>query len=192
MRHFSLRRLLKSKHGLSAPVGNLIILVAAVLLASVVVVFAFNLTSSQVQKEKMYVATSHIWYVNATNSMAALGISDTGPTDIVLSQIAVNGVQCQWNGTDNYVIYAEINGTIPGDLPLENITNVGSTTIPIGDQNYTFTAASQGLTIKSEWSVVFYINIPNCLSIYNLSQAVQITITTAQGVYFTETLVQST
>ena len=193
MRNFNLRRLLKSKRALGTPVANLIILVAAVLLATVVVAYAVNLTTSQVQKEKVYIATTHIWYLNNTESVAAIGITNIGPTDIVLTQINIDGLQCQWNGTNNYVAYCAINGTIPADLPLvEDISNTGNTTITIGGQNYNFFVASEGLTIKSGWSVAFYIVVPNLISIYDLSTPVQMTINTAQGVYFTDTLVQST
>jgi hypothetical protein len=193
MRTFSLRRLLRSRRALGTPVANLIILVAAVLLASVVVVFAVNVTTSQVQKEKVYIATTHIWYVDSAKSIAAVGISNIGPTDIVLTQVNVDGLQCAWNGTSNYVAYCEINGPIPGDLPLvETISNTANTTITISGQHYTFAPASAGLTIKSGWSIAFYIVIPNLISIYDLSTPVQMTISTAQGVYFTETIVQST
>jgi hypothetical protein len=192
MRNFNLRRLLKSKRALSTPVANLIILVAAVLLATVVVVYAISITASQVQKEKVYIATTHIWYVNSAESIAAIGISNIGPTDIVLTQINVDGLRCQWNGTTNYVVYCEINGPIPGDLPpVEAISNTANTTITISGQPYHFAVASEGLTIKSGHSVAFYIVIPNLISIYNLSTPVQMTINTAQGVYFTDTLVQS-
>jgi hypothetical protein len=192
MRKFNLRRLLRSKRGLSTPVANLIILVAAVLLSTVVVVYAINLTASQVQKEKVYIATTHIWYVNSAESIAAIGISNIGPTDIVLTQINVDGLQCQWNGTTNYVVYCEIKGAIPGDLPfVEAISSTANTTITISGQPYQFALASQGLTIKSGHSVAFYVVIPNLISIYDLSTPVQMTISTAQGVYFTETLVQS-
>ena len=192
MGNSNLRRLLKSKRALGTPVANLIILVAAVLLSTVVVVYAISLTTSQVQKEKVYIATTHIWYVNSGESIAAIGISNIGPTDIVLTQINVDGLLCQWNGTTNYAVYCPIHGPIPGDLPLvEAITNTANTTITINAQHYVFTAASQGLTIKSGWSVAFYIVVPNLISIYDLSTPVQMTISTAQGVYFTETLVQS-
>lgn len=192
MRNFNLRRLLKSKRGLSAPVSNLIILVAAILLAVVVVIYAVNVTASQVQKEKVYIATTHIWYVNSAESIAAIGISNIGPTDIVLTQINVDGLQCQWNGTTNYVVYCAINGTIPGDLPfVEEISNTANTTITIAGQPYHFTVASEGLTIKSGHSVAFYIVIPDLISIYDLSTPVQMTISTAQAAYFTETVVQS-
>ena len=192
MGNFSLRRLLRSKRALGTPVANLIILVAAVLLSTVVVVYAVGLTTSEVQKEKVYIATTHIWYVNSAESVAAIGVSNIGPTDIVLTQINVDGMQCQWNGTANYVVYCEISGPIPGDLPfVEGISNTANSTITIGGQPYHFTPASEGLTIKSGHSVAFYIVIPNLISIYDLSTPVQMTISTAQGVYFTDTLVQS-
>ncbi len=192
MGKFSLRRFLWSRRGLGAPVGNLIILVAAVILSSTVVLFATNVTSSQVQKEKMYIATSHVWYVNSSTSIAAIAISDTGPTDIVLNKIDVKGLQCEWNGTSNYVVYCKINGTMPGDLPLvTSINRSGNTTINIGEQPYIFEAAGEGLTIKSGWSIAFYIVIPNRVMVYDLSTPLRMVITTTQGVYCTETLVQT-
>jgi hypothetical protein len=110
----------------------------------------------------------------------------------VLTQINVDGLQCQWNGTTNYVVYCEIKGPIPGDLPFVGvISSTANTTITIGGQPYNFAVASEGLTVKSGSSVAFYIVIPNLISIYDLSTPVQMTISTAQGVYFTETLVQS-
>ncbi len=193
MKNYSLRRLLKSKRGLGAPVGNLIILVAAVILSTTVVFFATNVTTSQVQKEKLYIATSHVWYVDDTTSIAAIAISNTGPTDIVLNKIDVKGLQCEWNGETNYVAYCKINGIMHGDLPfVAEISNTENTTITIAGQPYDFTVASEGLTIKSGNSVAFYIVIPDRIVIYDLSTPVRMVITTTQGVYCTETLVQST
>ena len=192
MRNFNLRRLLKSKRGLGAPVGNLIILVAAVILSTTVVLFATNVTGSQVQKEKMYIATSHIWYVNSTTSIVAIAISDTGPTDIVLNKIDVKGLQCEWNGTSNYVVYCKINGTMPGDLPfIMDINREDNTTITIGLQDYDFVGASEGLTIKSGWTIAFYIVVPNRVMVYDLSTPLRMVITTTQGIYCTETIVQT-
>jgi hypothetical protein len=192
MRNFNLRRLLKSKRGLGAPVGNLIILVAAVILSTTVVLFATNVTGSQVQKEKMYIATSHIWYVNSTTSIAAIAISDTGPTDIVLNKIDFKGLQCEWNGTSNYVVYCKINGTMPGDLPfIMDINRESNTTITIGLLDYDFVGASEGLTIKSGWTIAFYIVVPNRVMVYDLSTPLRMVITTTQGIYCTETIVQT-
>lgn len=191
--HLTLQRFLKNKKALGAPVGNLIILVAAVILSTTVVLFATNVTSSQVQKEKMYIATSHIWYVNSSTSIAAIAICDTGPTDIVLNKIDVKGLQCEWNGTNNYVVYCKINGTMPGDLPFTgDISQTGNTSISIGNGVYDFDVAGEGLTIKSGWSIAFYIVVPNRVMVYDLSTPLRMVITTTQGVYITETLVQTT
>jgi hypothetical protein len=192
MRNFRLARLLRNKRALSAVVSNLIILVAAVLLSIVLVLYAMNVTTSQVQKEKIFIASSHIWYVNSTTSIAAIGISDIGPTDSVLTKIIVNGLQCDWNGTNNYVIYCEINGSLPGDLPFaRQISNIGTTTITIAGQHYTFTVAREGLTVKSGDSTAFYIVVPNCIMVQDVSMPMDIILTTTQAVYSTETLVQS-
>ncbi len=188
-----IRRLLKNKRALGAPVGNLIILMAAVILSTTVVLFATNVTTSQVQKEKMYVTTSHVWYVNSTTSIAAVAICDTGPTDIVINKLDVKGLQCDWNGSSNYVVYCKINGTMPGDLPfVGNLTNTENSTIVIGNQPYDFIAAGEGLTIKSGWSIAFYAVVPDRVMVYDLSTPLRMVISTTQGVYCTETLVQTT
>jgi hypothetical protein len=165
---------------------------AAVILSTVVVLFATNITANQVQKEKMYIASSHVWYINSTTSIAALGISNTGPTDVVITKLNVKGLQCEWNGTSSYVICTVINGTFPGDLPLIiNLTNTEDSVIQIGNQPYNFTLALDGLMIKSGYSIAFYAMIPNKVMIYDLSTPITMMLSTAQAVYCTETLVQT-
>lgn len=188
----NMRRLFRNKRGLGTPVSNLIILMAAVILSTIVVLFATNVITSQVQKEKLYITTSHVWYINSTTSIAALGICDTGSTDVVITQLNVKGLQCNWNGTDNYIVYCKINGTMSGDLPfVTNLSNNATTTVDIGNQPYNFTVASEGLTIKSGQSIAFYAVLPNCIGVYDLSTPVTIVISTTQGVYFAQTLVQT-
>ena len=188
----NMRRLFRNKRGLGTPVSNLIILMAAVILSTIVVLFATNVITSQVQKEKLYITTSHVWYINSTTSITALGICDTGSTDVVITQLNVKGLQCNWNGTDNYIVYCKINGTMSGDLPfVTNLSNNATTTVDIGNQPYNFTVASEGLTIKSGQSIAFYAVLPNCIGVYDLSTPVTIVISTTQGVYFAQTLVQT-
>lgn len=187
-----MKKLIGSKIALGTPVANLIILTAAVLLSVTVVAFATNVTTSQVQKENMYIAETHLWYINSAYSVGAISIVNTGPSDIVLTKIVIKGLQSTWNGTDNYVIYNKTNQTLPGNLPLvENFTNTESTDITIGNTPFTFDAAQEGLTLKSGWTITFYIAIPNTIMIYDLGQAIRITISTTQAVYATETLVQT-
>jgi hypothetical protein len=190
-----------NRRGLGAPVGNLIILMAAVILSTTVVLFATNVTTSQVQKEKMYITTSHVWYVNSSVSIAAVGICDTGPTDIIISQLNVKGLQCEWNGTTNYVLYNKTDGALPGDLPYPTALSTWISTnaekdagfsAPIGSSDYNFVEASEGLTIKSGQSIAFYAIIPDRVMVYDLSTPLRMVISTTQGVYCTETLVQTT
>lgn len=188
--HNVIRKFQINKRALSAPVGNLIILVAAVLLSTTVVLFATNVTSSQVQKETLFIPSSHVWYVNSTYSLAAIAVTDTGATSSVIVNLQIKGVQCQWNGTYSYVIYSKINGTLPGDLPYADITN-SNNTINIGGQNFNFTTASAGLTLNSGNSIAFYVALPNCISIYDLATPVNVILTTTQTVYCTQTLVQT-
>jgi hypothetical protein len=186
-----LRRLLRNKRALGAPVGNLIILVAAVILSTTVVLFATNVTSSQVQKEAVFIPSSHVWYINSTSSIAAVAITNTGPTDVVLTKFDVKGLQCQWNGTDNYVIYTKVNGTLPGDLPYAAITNTENVTIAVGGTDFVFAPAEAGLTLRSGWTMAFYVSLPNRIMLYDLATPVRMLITTTQSVYCTETLVQT-
>ena len=192
LRHLSTRRFLKSKTALGAPVGSLIMLVATVILCTTVLMYAVNVTSSQVQKEKLFIASSHVWYCNSSISIAAIAVCDTGSTDSVFSKIEIKGLQCQWNGTSNYVVYTKINGTLPGDLPLiTEFNRSGNTTAEIGQQTYNLQGATEGLSVQSGYTLVFYIIIPAHVIIYDLSTPLRMVITTTQSVYCSETVVQS-
>jgi hypothetical protein len=143
-----MRRLLKNKRALGAPVGNLIILMAAVILSTTVVLFAINVTSNQVQKESLFISGSTL-----TTNSAVISIVNTGPTSIMVSQITVLGEKF-----GNYTSAP----TIEGGLGKGN-----STTLTVA------------LT-------------PGLITINDIGRPVTIVLSTTQGAYFTETLVQST
>lgn len=85
-RRWSVPRWLKNKRGLGAPVGNLIILVAAVALSTTVVLFAVNVTSNQVQKENLQITD-----VTLNTGSCTVTIQNTGATSIRVSQITIKG-----------------------------------------------------------------------------------------------------
>jgi hypothetical protein len=187
------RKLIGNRIALGTPVANIIVLTAAVILATTVTIFASSVTTSQVQKENLYISKTHLWYVNRTFSVAAIGITNTGPIDIVLNKVTIKGLECMWNGTTSYVVYCKVNGTIPGDMPfIANFTSTGSNTVNIENQVFTFTSAGEDLTLKSSNSIMFYIALPERLMVYDLGIPVRIVIQTTQSAYCTETLVQST
>jgi len=192
MKNVNIKRFLKQKTAISTPVGNLIMLMAAVILCVTVVFFALNVTTSQVQKEKLYIASSHVWYVNPSASQAAIAITNTGPTDAVLTKIDIKGLQSQWNGTDNYVVYCKFDGTMPGDLPyMAALSGTENSTIPVAGEDYEFTPAQEGLTISAGSSLAFYVVVPDRVMVYDLSEPLRMVITTTQSIYCTETLVQT-
>jgi hypothetical protein len=86
MKRFSLRRLLWNAKALGAPVGNLIILIAAVALSTTVVLYAVNVTTNQVQKESLYISSATL-----TTDQADIGLTNTGPTSIRITQLIIKG-----------------------------------------------------------------------------------------------------
>jgi hypothetical protein len=187
-----MKKLMKSTRALGTPVANLIVLTAAVLLTTTVTLFAVNVTSSQVQKENMYITRTHLWYLNSNQSIGAVVAINTGATDIVLNKIAVKGLECAWNGTYNFIVYNKTDQVPSDDLPfVSNFTTSGPNTVPIGNEDYIFEVAGEDLTLKSGWTMMFYIVIPERLMVYDLGLPVRMVISTTQSAYCTEILVQT-
>lgn len=112
MNHFTLRRFIHNKRALGAPVGNLIILVAAVVLSTTVVLFAVNVTSNQVQKESLFIAGTTL-----TMEEARISIENTGPTAIRVAQVTIKG--------DRFANYT----TDPPEVKTEGLPKGNSTVI---------------------------------------------------------------
>ena len=141
-------RLFGNKRGLGAPVGNLIILMACVILSTTVVIFATNVTSNQVQKESLFIAGQTL-----DTEKAVISIVNTGPTSIRVSQITIKG--------DKFTNYTSSPG-------IENGLAKGNSTV-----------LSLNLTA-------------NLVTTNDIGRPITIIVTTTQGAYFTETLVQAT
>lgn len=143
----NLRKFFGNKRALGAPVGNLIIIIAAVALSTTVVLFAVNVTSNQVQKESLYIAGATL-----DTEQAVISVVNTGPTSIRISQITIKG-----DRFTNYTSSPDVsNGLLKGN----------STTITV-----TLTA--------------------NLITANDVGRPITIVVSTTQGVYFTETLVQA-
>jgi hypothetical protein len=79
-------RFIKQKTGLSTPIGNLIIMLATVVLSTTVVFYAIDMTSNQVQKESLFIAD-----VTLTQDKALIVLTNTGPTSIRVSLVTIKG-----------------------------------------------------------------------------------------------------
>jgi hypothetical protein len=196
-------KVLKNRLALSTVVTTLIILVVAVLLATVVTYFAINVVSTRVQEESLSVVRQHVWN-NATGivgspsySLASVMVTNTGGRDVVINQIAVRGQACPWNdtagATKKFVVYCTTEDPITNDLsytPNFNFTG-GTNYVMVGTTQYNFTVATSPLILKSGDTMLMYVVNPDSISVNDVGLTVAITIHSAQAIYYRETNVQA-
>jgi hypothetical protein len=197
-------KLLKNRRALSTVVTTLIILVVAVLLATVVTYFAINVVSTRVQEENLSVVRQHVWN-NATGilgspsySLASVMVTNTGGRDVVISQIAVRGQVCPWNDTagtpEKFIVYTTTEDPIHDDLsytPNFNFTSGSVNYVMVGATQYNFSVAANPLILKSGDTMLVYIVNPDSISVNDVGLSVAITIHTAQAIYYRETNIQA-
>jgi hypothetical protein len=190
-RFFKRFKLTRDQRALSSAIATLITLTASVVLSSTVVLFATNVTTSQMSKENLIIPITHLWYVDGSSSLAAIGLTNTGSTDVIINKITVKGINCQWNADDSsFILYNKINGAIPGDLPFTEVARPEAT-ITIAEEPYTFSIATQGLSLKAGSSMACYIALPGNLMIYDMGQPVRVVVSTTQAVYTIEANVEA-
>jgi len=191
---FNLLKLFKNKRAMSTAISSIIMLTATVVMSSSVVLYATNVSTGQMAKEGLIMPTTHLWYVNETSSVAAVGVTNTGSTDIIINKLTIKGIDCEWNASsDSFVLYNRTVGALPGDLQFVDITRPETnTTITIAGEPYEFNLASQGISLKAGSSMAIYIAVPNNLMIYDTGQPVRLSIQTTQTVYTIEANVETT
>jgi hypothetical protein len=196
-------KVFKNRLALSTVVTTLIILVVAVLLATVVCYYAINTVSTRVQEESLSVVREHVW-VNSTAvigsesyCLASLMVTNTGGRDVVMDEIAARGQACPWNDTggavEKFVVYCTTEAVISSDLnytPNFNFTG-GINYVVLGGTQYNFTVATNPLILKSGDTMLVYIVNPDSVSVNDVGTSMGITIHTAQAIYDQETNVQA-
>ena len=172
-----MKRLLRSKRGLSTVVTTLIILVVSVLLATVVTYYAINITSTRVEEESLSVRKAHVWVDTTGDDQAAFVIINTGGRDVVLDKITVRGQEISWSN-----VYYSISDTAPsGDLSYQNETTIGDS----------YTQATDDLLLPSGKSATIYITDPGSISLQDIGTTVSIVVFTAQAQYYKECNVEA-
>jgi hypothetical protein len=186
-----------SRRGLSQVVTTLIILVVAVLLATVVCYFAINIVSTSVQQESLNLQYQHVWFSTTDNmAEAAVMITNTGGRDVVLQNFEVRG---QIIPASNLFWFSVANIT---DLPYVSqataITN--ATLIPTAFQNtvgnLTFTPTTTAITLKSGYSIAVYMTesatfTPGSITVNDVGLTIEIAVFSAQATYIKETNVNA-
>jgi len=181
-----MKKLLKSRRGLSTVVTTLIILVVAVLLASVVTFYAINVVTTRVQEESLKIYKQHIWHNGTTYAEGAFLIINTGGRDVVIDKISVRGQESLWTT----VYYNKTTNAISPDLyyitPNTNGTLLGKI-VTLGSSNYTLVRASDDLILKSGWSMIVYVTNPDSISVNDIGVTIGFTVFTANAQYYKET-----
>jgi len=180
-----MKKFAKSRKGLSTVVTTLIILVVAVLLATVVTFYAINVTTTRVQEENLQIFKQHIWQNGTTYAEAAFLILNTGGRDVVIDKIAVRGQESSWAT----IYYNKTTSTISPDLyyiaPNTNGTLLGKSAT-LGSTTYTLVRANGDLILRSGWNMIVYITNPDTISVSDIGVSVGFTVFTANAQYYKE------
>jgi len=181
-----MRSLVRSRKGLATVVTTLIILVVAVLLASVVTFYAINVVTTRVQEESLQIYKQHIWHNGTTFAEAVFLLINTGGRDVVLDKISVRGQESPWTN----VYYNKTTNSISPDLyyiaPNTNGTLLGKT-VTLSSRNYTLTQASGDLILRSGWSMIVYVTNPDSISVSDIGVTVGFAVFTANAQWNKET-----
>jgi len=176
-----MKRILKSRKGLSTVVTTLIILVVSVLLATVVTFYAINVATTRMESEDLKITKQHIWS-NSTMAQAAFVLTNVGGRDVLLDKITVRDQEEAW--TDVYYW----KGTAPShDLNFSNVDLTGaSVSISIEGTSETFTQASDDIAVESGTTLVVYINSPDSIGVSDIGVTTRITVYSANAMYSKE------
>jgi len=178
-------KLIKSRKALSTVVTTLIILVVAVLLATVVTFYAINVVTTRVQEESLAIYKQHIWHNGTTFAEAAFLVINTGGRDFVIDKICVRGQENPWTT----VYYNKTTNAISPDLyyidPNPNGTLLGKSVI-LSLANYTLVQASDDLILRSGWSMIVYLTNPDSISVNDIGVTVGFTVFTANAQWHKE------
>ena len=180
-----MKTFMKGRKGLSTVVTTLIILVVAVLLASIVTFYAINVVTTRVQEESLQIFKQHLWHNGTTFAEGAFLIINTGGRDVVIDKISVRGQESAWST----VYYNKTTNTISPDLyfitPDASGTLTGQT-VTLGASSYNLTPASEDLILRSGWSMIVYVTNPDSISVNDIGVTVGFTVFTANAQYYKE------
>jgi len=188
-----MKKILKSKKGLSTVVTTLIILVVSVLLATVVTFYAINVTTNRTQQESLYMANLHVWYCNYTGkpawTEAAFVVINTGGRDAVIQSITVRSQPTPWSN----VFYNTTNiMTITSLGPNPSALAAGAQPAMTGNSSVvSLLATKSDITLKSGYTIIVYISHPDSVGMNDIGTPVAVTVFTANAQWTQEVNVQA-
>jgi len=176
---------MNKQKGLSEVVSTLILLVVAVLLASVATYYATNITMTRTETEGLQFGKEHMW-VNSTGAIAAFKVSKLGVRDILIDKISIRGVTEEW--TDVVIYRVPSGATHSGDLTVCDYAGIADA---MSHLTYTFSSITDDIPLASGGELLVYIKDPDNVQIDDIGTTISISVHTNNAQYITETNVES-
>jgi len=193
----NLPKLLRKRRGLSEVVVTLILVTFSVLLAVTACAFTNGLVRARMKstgQESVRFYKIHAWVDALDNgtdrSVVAFKLYNLGGKSISVELIDVRGLEVDWST----VYFHMVNKTservlLFSDLYFFEWVNFNSSLIEIDGYNYTQSTGS--IYIKSGFTIVVYIKMPEMIYKDNIGQPMTLAIGTANANYITETVIES-
>jgi uncharacterized protein (UPF0333 family) len=172
---------LKNRHGLSDVVSTLIIIVVAVLIASVATYYSINTTTTRSSYEAITFDKQHIW-VNSTGCVAAFRVKAVGGKDLLVEKIDIRKVDCSWS--DVYFFRVPTGTVIISDMNLTSSTSLTGSSVSLFGRTYN--QASEDIPLISGGEILFYIKNPGYIGIDDIGSRASIRVSTNNARYLTE------
>jgi len=159
-------------------VTTLILLVVSVLLAGIVTYYATNITMTRTRQEEVQLIYLHCWVDSDGEASAAFKIKNVGSKDILLDEIAVRGVESDWNK-----IY--FNDTTVSDTGLSWINMTDTAELGKFEVN-----ATQDVPLESSGEMAVYLKDPPNIELSDIGTTVSICVYTMNGQWIEEVNVE--
>ena len=197
MRTKNLNKLLKRRSGLSEVVVTLILVAFAVLLALTATAFINGVVRSRMKstgQEDVRFYKKHAWVEPLDNgtdrAVVAFKIYNIGGKSISVEIIDVRGLEVDWS----IVYFHVVNKTSEASLLYSDLNyfpwaSISGSTVDIGGYNYTQSTGS--IYVKSGFTTIVYIKMPEIIYKDNIGQPMTLAIGTANVNYITETIIES-
>ena len=176
----------RSERGLSETVSVLILLVVAVLLASVTAYYATNITLTRTKGEEVRISKERVW-VNSSGAVAAFKVQNLGGRDILVDGIRVRGVELDW--TEVYYYRVPTGSSLTGELNRTSYASLSGGGVTIDGTSYNRSIGS--LPLITSGSIIFYTKGPGNVQTDDVGTTIDLSVYTNNAQYITECNVES-
>ena len=174
------------RRAFSETVSVMILLVVAVLLASVVSNYGANLTLTRSKGEEVRISKERVW-VNSLGAVVAFRVQNLGGRDVLVDGIKVRGIEREWS--DVYYYRVPTGTTLTGELNRTSYASLAGSFVTIDGVNYNRSSGDMPLAMSG--SIIFYVKGPGNVQTDDLGTTIDLGIYTSSAQYITESSVES-